>query len=71
MRVVEKYTSVFSANLAKGLLESHGINAMVLNENLSVITGVMNTDLISVELAVSDEDYSRASKLLAASSNAE
>lgn len=71
MRVVEKYTSVFSANLAKGLLQSHGINAMVLNENLGVITGVMNADLLSLELMVNDEDYSRASKLLAASSNAE
>lgn len=71
MRVVGKYTSAFSANVAKGMLESEGIPAMVLNQNAAYITGVANTDLISIELAVPDEYYLEASKLLAASSSAE
>lgn len=71
MRVVAKYTSAFSANLAKGMLESEGIQAEVLNQNIGFVTGVINTDMLSIELVVNDEDYSKASKLLAASSNAE
>lgn len=71
MKVVEKYTNAFSANLAKGMLESNGIQAEILNQNLNIITGVTNSDLLSLELVVNDEDYSIASKLLAASSSAE
>lgn len=71
MRVVAKYTSAFSANVAKGMLENEGIQAEVLNQNIAIVTGVINSDMMSIDLVVNDEDYSRASKLLAASSNAE
>lgn len=71
MRVVEKYRDAFSANLAKGMLENAGIKAVVLNENIPLIAGMCNTDLLSIELAVNDEDYSAACKLIAAASNAE
>lgn len=68
MKVVGKYTSAFSANIAKGVLEANGIQAAVLNENMPMITGVANTDLLSMELVVKDEDYNAALKLLEASS---
>ena len=71
MKIVGKYTSAFAANVAKGMLESEGIPAQVLNEHLPLISGVMNNDLLSIELAVMDEDYSEAKRLLAACSNAE
>lgn len=68
MKVVGKYTSAFSANIAKGVLEANGIKAAVLNENILMITGVANNDLLSMELVVNDEDYNAALKLLEASS---
>lgn len=71
MKVVKVFTNAFNANVAKGLLESEGIQAFVLNENMNMIAGVANRDLLGIELAVADEDYSMACKLLDASSNAE
>lgn len=69
MKVVGKYTTPFSANIAKGMLENAGIEAQVLNENILFIAGVTNDDLLSIELVVRDEDYLEAKKLLAAASN--
>lgn len=66
---VAKYTSAFAANVAKGMLESNGIPAMVINENLNFITGTVNTDLLAIELLVNEEDYLEAKRLLAASSS--
>ena len=71
MRTVEKFTDAFSANVAKGMLENAGIPAVILNENTPLWAGMCNTDLLSIELAVSDEDYSEACKLMAAASKAE
>lgn len=70
MKVVGKYTDAFSANLAKGMLENYGIEARVLNENIP-FSSVSNTDLLSMELVVNDEDYSEACRLLEASSKEE
>lgn len=71
MRVVKKFTNAFSANVAKGMLEANGINAAVLNENMPLISGVVNDDLLSIELIVNDEDYNEAERLLAAASSIE
>lgn len=68
---VEKYTSPFAANIAKGMLESNGIPAWVRNENMPFITGGVNTDLLAIELHVNEENYLEAKRLLAASSSAE
>lgn len=65
MKVVEKYTDAFSANIAKGMLENNGIPSQVLNQNMAFITGAINTDLLSIELIVNDDDYLEAKKLLA------
>ena len=70
MQVVGKYTDSFSAEVAKGMLEAEGIAAFVLNQNVGIITGVINNDLISIDLVVEDENYEEASKLLAAASSA-
>lgn len=71
MKVVETYTNSFSANLAKGLLEEAGIQAYVLDENMGIVAGVFNTDLLPIRLTVDDKDYSEAVRLLAAASSAE
>ncbi|MBE6246727.1 MAG: DUF2007 domain-containing protein [Bacteroidales bacterium] len=71
MKTVKQYTDSFSANLAKGLLENAGIKAAILGENTNVWAGVYNTDLLTLELVVSDEDYSEACKLIEAASSAE
>ena len=71
MKTVEKYTDSFSANIAKGMLENAGIKAAILGENTPLWAGVCNTDLLGIELVVSDEDYSEACRLIAAASKAE
>ena len=71
MKIVKKFTDSFSANIAKGMLENAGIKATVLGENTPLWAGVCNTDLLCIELAVSDEDYSEACRLIAAASSAE
>lgn len=71
MKVVGKYLNSFSANVAKGMLESAGIKAAVMNEYLPIISGITNDDLLSITLVVNDEDYQEAVRLLEASSNAE
>lgn len=71
MKVIKTYTNSFSANLAKGLLEDAGINAYILDENMGIVTGVFNTDLLPIRLTVDEKDYSEALKVLAAASKAE
>ena len=71
MKTVKKFTDSFSANVAKGMLENAGIHAVILNENTPLWAGICNTDLLSMELVVNDEDYSEACRLIAAASKAE
>lgn len=66
MKTIGKYETAFEANLIKGVLESEGIIAEVLHENIPY---PLNSDLFSIDLVVSDEDYERAQKILAASFN--
>ena len=53
MKVVKKYLSHISANLAKGMLENAGIQAAVLHQ-----------DAPYAGISVNDEDYDRAVELL-------
>lgn len=46
------------------MLESAGIRAFVLNENLPYTSAATNTDMLSIDLVVDDEDYSAAIELL-------
>ena len=70
MRTIGKYGSSFEANVVKGLLESEGIRAEVLHENLPYCLP-FGGNLYEVELVVNDEDYDQALKILAASFIAE
>lgn len=67
---VARYNNAFSANIAKGMLESNGIPAWVANENMPYVT-MPNTGLLAIELLVSEKDYLEAKRLLAASSSEE
>ena len=64
MKVVGKYNNPFSANIAKGVLEEEGITSYILNENLGIISGAINTDLLAIEVVVEDEFYDAAVKIL-------
>lgn len=64
MRVVKKYSSAFSANLDKGILESEGIKSYILNENIAYSTAAVNTDFLAIELVVDDADYDSAMNIL-------
>ncbi|HPB88967.1 MAG TPA: DUF2007 domain-containing protein [Bacteroidales bacterium] len=70
MKEVARYTEPYLAHIAKGLLESEGINAFVLNENSS-LPGICNMYDGAIKLVVSDEDYDLALKVLAADSSSE
>jgi len=67
MKIVKDYDNGFSANLAKGLLESSGIQAYVYNDNIGYITGLSNKSLLSIRLGVDDADYENALEILNAS----
>lgn len=64
MVTVKIYADLFKAQLDKTLLESYGIHAEVLDQNVNLITGFYNNDLLGIRLAVTDEDYEKASELL-------
>lgn len=64
MKTVGKYATSFEANLIKGFLENEGIQATVLNENINYVLPATNV-ATSIEVAVSDEDYDRAKKIIA------
>lgn len=69
MKLLRKYTNSFNAYLDKTLLESYGIQSVILNENQNIITGAINTDLIGIRLMVNEEDYIQSLKILEASSS--
>ena len=58
------------AHIDASLLESEGIMCEVLNENL-VFVGLGASAGFDVRLVVDDEDYERASSILAASHSCE
>ncbi|HIZ86483.1 MAG TPA: DUF2007 domain-containing protein [Candidatus Coprenecus stercoravium] len=64
MKVVRKFDNSISANICKGVLEENGVPAFVLGENLVWSTGAVNTDLISIEVVVDDENYDKAVEIL-------
>ena len=65
MKVVGKYLNSFSANVAKGMLESAGIKAAVMNEYLPIISGITNDDLLSITLVASGSGFQCRIELLA------
>ncbi|MBP9987198.1 MAG: DUF2007 domain-containing protein [Bacteroidales bacterium] len=70
MQVVRRYTSPMDAHIDASLLEGEGIMCEVLNENL-VFVGLGASAGFDVRLVVDDEDYERASSILAASHSCE
>lgn len=70
MKEVARYTEPYLAHIARGLLESEGIMAEVLNENSS-LPGFCNMYDGAIKLVVRDEDYDLALKVLATDSSSE
>lgn len=53
----------YEAHMAKGILESEGIPAVVIDENTSAI-GMYTLAIGGVKVQVPDEDYDQARKIL-------
>jgi len=64
MKTVKKYDSAVMAELDRTVLEDAGITATVLNGNATCYVAPLSGGLISVELAVADEDYDDAVAIL-------
>lgn len=65
MKAVKYFETTFEAGVAQGLLESEGIKAVVLNENIgAAIPITLANPGMRPYVAVSDEDYDRAVELL-------
>lgn len=65
MKIIQYYETVFSAEVARGRLESEGIMAVVQNENLGNILplgGVIQS--FRPYLVVNDEDAAQAAEIL-------
>lgn len=63
MKTIGRYSTSFQANLIKGLLESEGIVASVLNENVNYILPPVD-NRVSIEVVVADDDYEEAMKII-------
>jgi hypothetical protein len=65
MKTVGYYDALFEAEMARGLLESEGIEAIVLNENTSSVLPFGDA-IASLRpyVVVADEDLERARELL-------
>lgn len=62
MRVVAEFNLEYEAEIAKGLLESEGIHAVIMNAN-SPYPGI-TMGRHGVQLMVNDEDFESAQMLL-------
>lgn len=62
MRVVAEFNLEYEAEIAKGLLESEGIRAVIMNAN-SPYPGI-TMGRHGVQLMVNDEDFESAQMLL-------
>ena len=69
MKVVKTFSSPIEANIAKGFLESNGIDALLFDENTIYINPVLTTAVGGVKLLVSEEDYSNAIQLFEETEN--
>jgi len=63
MKIVKKYDSPVMAEIDRTRLQDAGIGAVVLNQNVNCYVAPAG-GLVSVELAVADEDYAQARAIL-------
>lgn len=67
MKTVRKHLDTFQAELTRGLLESHGIQAHLLNKNIiDLIPYASAIDSMRVQVVVADEDYEDAVRIISA-----
>lgn len=64
MKIVKRYDSAPMAELDRTILADNGIDAVVLNGNVTCYIAPVVGGLVSVELAVADEDYEKASSII-------
>ncbi|MBQ4524787.1 MAG: DUF2007 domain-containing protein [Bacteroidaceae bacterium] len=58
--------SLWEAELIKGLLQTEDVDCMLRDETLGAVTSPYLTSGGNVKILVNDEDYQRASRIVAA-----
>ncbi|MBQ4622460.1 MAG: DUF2007 domain-containing protein [Bacteroidaceae bacterium] len=58
--------SLWEAELIKGLLQTENVDCMLRDETLGAVTSPYLTSGGNVKILVNDEDYQRASRIVAA-----
>ena len=58
--------SLWDAELIKGLLQTEDVDCMLRDETLGAVTSPYLTSGGNVKILVNDEDYQRASRIVAA-----
>lgn len=71
MKTVKHCSDSFQAHLAKGKLESEGIEAAIINENVNTVLPYMSAvPSFSVQVVVDDAEYEKAVAVLGEESDA-
>ncbi|MEI8203478.1 MAG: DUF2007 domain-containing protein [Bacteroidota bacterium] len=61
---LKSFPDLFKAQLAQGLLESHGIEAMLMNTNFSMFNPIFKKSIDGIQMYVFEKDYAQAKVLL-------
>ncbi|MFO7525298.1 MAG: DUF2007 domain-containing protein [Ignavibacteriaceae bacterium] len=61
--VFKTFNNPINANIAKGLLESNGIESIIMDENTIYANPIYTTALGGVKLLIKESDYQDAIKL--------
>ncbi len=64
--LLNSFRDVFSAQLAKALLESEDIPSIISNENFTQLKPMFSKSIGGVQLFVFEEDFERANEILEA-----
>ncbi len=64
MKVAAKFPDTITASIAKGMLESHDIPAIIDNQAMSALYPTPLSGVWDVRLMVNDDDYDEAVALL-------
>lgn len=64
MKTVKRYDSAAMAELDRTVLADQGIESVILNGNATCYIAPLAGGLVSVELAVADEDEEKAQEIL-------
>ncbi|MFN0274353.1 MAG: putative signal transducing protein [Chitinophagales bacterium] len=62
--ILDSYTTITDANISRGVLEEHGVDCFLSNENFSILNPHFNIASGGIKLHVFEKDVSRAKEIL-------